>query len=114
MAIYKTQQISMKEVFALSLLEWIFQIEDALLCSSQDTLTDHSGFERLSTIKVDAAHAVGITWQPKNCLDYTTLTLQKKKFDELDIDKQSEIHGDAQERYLACLFLKIMAKTIAS
>lgn len=84
--------------------------QEMALCSfRQDTLSNAQWHERFNT-KIDVSSAIGVTRQHKVLLEYVAQETHNQGFETLTMDEQEAVCIDAEERYLAYVFLKQSAK----
>jgi hypothetical protein len=87
----------------------VYDHETALCNFSQNTLTNAQWYERFCT-KVDIGNAIGITRQHKVLLEYVAAELGATKFDDLSEKIQKDVRAQAEEQYLAYVFLRQSGK----
>ena len=88
-------------VYAQEILLYIFY---------QNLLTNDQWYDRFNT-KVDVGISIGITRQHDVLMEWTSQQVEKQSFTTLLDANKLEICGEAEERYLAYVFLKQSAKT---
>ena len=76
----------------------------------QNTMTTDQWYERFNT-KVDVGTSIGVTRQNSVLLEWTSQSVHSASFQDITNDKRTEIQTNAEERYLAYIFLKQIAKT---
>ena len=82
----------------------MYDHETALYNFSQNSLTNAQRYERFNT-KVDIGTAIGIIRQHKVLLEYVAAELGVTKFDDLSEKIQKDVCAQAEEQYLAYVFL---------
>ena len=73
-------------------------------------MTNNQWYDRINT-KVDVGTSIGITRQHDVLMEWTSQQLEKQSFTTLSDAKKLEICEEAEERYLAYIFIKQSAKT---
>ena len=83
----------------------IYNQEQSVYGIQQNNLNDDQWYDTFNT-RVDVARSAGVTWHCAFLLDSTAQDIHQKKYDELTPEQQEAIKIDAEERYLAYVFLK--------
>ena len=76
----------------------------------QNTMTNAQWYEWFNT-KVDVEISIGATRQYSDLLEWTAHSTHSAYYQDITNDKKIEIQTDAEERYLAYIFLKQSSKT---
>ena len=76
----------------------------------QNTMTNDQWYEKFNT-KVDVGTSIGFTRQHSVLLEWNTHSIHSASYQDITNDQNIEIQADAEERYLAYIFLKHSSKT---
>ena len=88
-------------VYAQEILLYVFH---------QNLLTNNQWYERFNT-EVHVGTSIGVTRQHDVLIEWTSQQVVRQSFTTLFNAKKLKIHEEAEERYLAYIFLKQSVKT---
>ena len=83
----------------------VYEQELSLYGFHQNTMTNDQWYERFNT-KVDVGTSIGVTRQHSVILEWTAHSIHIASYQDITNDQRIEIQADAEERYLAYIFLK--------
>jgi hypothetical protein len=87
----------------------VYKQEFSLYSFRQETITNAQWYERFNT-KVDVVSVIGVTHQHKVLLEYVAQETHTQSFGDLTANQQEVVHNDAEEWFLAYVFLKQSGK----